>query len=233
MKTYSHTFTAGETITLPGGVHFEILSGTDSLDVTYFARDGQPLDEVAEGVPAGYYYTAPREQELVLRGGRQFIVERANGFATAQVYSATAQTVLIGITRGDGGARSTATNITSGRLTPKTLVTSYFAGVTSTLVTIVTPAANSNGVRIDGITWSVDSSTLSVRSHLLSKTSAPASYNDKSARLLSAFFWDNSATALLHTSQREFPFIVPAGEGLYTQASAANGGSIGIDYEVL
>lgn len=85
MKTLSLTFTAGQRHDVPGGELFYILATSYAVDVEYINQAGTPLNESAQDVESGYW-SKPK-----------------GGFNLARITSTLAQTIKIGISRGDGG----------------------------------------------------------------------------------------------------------------------------------
>lgn len=83
MKTFSYSIGAGETVSFPGGKFFMLIDSTDPVDVT-FQLNNSHLDESGTDVLAGYK-ARPKD-----------------GFDLIHIYSATAQTIKVGITRGQG-----------------------------------------------------------------------------------------------------------------------------------
>lgn len=239
MKTFNLTFTAGETKQLPSGVHLELITTTDAVNITY-KKNQTELNEKATSVNAGYFFTMPKTSKPIYDESRKIVVGFRDVFDTfdlVEIYSATAQTIVVGITQGDGGSRSTATNLVGGTvdtvtnpLQPQTLSSSDVRALGSTLVTLVTPAANTAGVRIDSINFTRHTNDGSAR--LMSKTSAPSSYSDNAARTL-LWTFQNATVALYTWDSITLPVIVPAGEGLYLQGSAANVSWSSVNYEVL
>lgn len=133
-----------------------------------------------------------------------------------------------------GGSQNTANppiidtvNSIINPLTPRTLVTQWGAPSGTTLQTLVTPAANTNGIRVDADGVVVTGSTGQCR--FMAKTSAPASIGDMSARTIN---WYHITTSARTGGSPQYPFIIPAGEGLYFQADATSIQAT-IDYEVL
>ncbi len=98
--------------------------------------------------------------------------------------------------------------------------------ISSALNTIVAPAANTAGVR-------VSYASLSAYDHdvrMMIKQSAPATYQDGTALLNSEI----NAVSAERTNYRTDEFIVPAGFGIYEQASGAtNLTSVELAYQVL
>lgn len=113
-------------------------------------------------------------------------------------------------------------------LTPRTLVTHFTSAGVTTLETIVTPAANTNGIRVDNIQIANSNSG---KLRVMSKTSAPGSQSDTAARTL-LFLGIDTATGLAYMTSAPLPIIVPAGEGLYSWANVT-GFPPSVEYEVL
>lgn len=96
------------------------------------------------------------------------------------------------------------------------------------LNTIVTPAANVAGVRIDALTLYAGG----VYVRLMAKASAPSAWNDGAARTIALA--SASGSALVTSAHVALPLLVPAGLGVYEQASGGGGTSnTALAYEVL
>lgn len=128
------------------------------------------------------------------------------------------------------GTLTTLTSITNA-LTPPTLGTSGYRrkSASSALGTIVTPASNVNGVVVTGgCTFAGNSDDW----RLMYKTSAPSAWNDATA--IGIFDARDGASSLNPRPLMGCPYIIPAGYGLYEQASAAAATSgCDISYRVL
>lgn len=240
MKTYSLTFTAGESKQLPSGVHLELITSTDSVDITY-RKNQTDLNEKATNVSAGYFFTMPRisrpvydEEHKIVTGFR----DEFDTFDLVEIYSATAQTVVIGITQGDGGSRSTATNLTGGTIdlisaiTPQSIANTAYvrSSATSAINTVVTPAANTNGVLIT----SVGFNSVSEHIRVMTKSATPSTWDDG----VMIAYMDVSASSSNYGSigvgEFTMPIIIPAGLGVYEAASSgSNSTRTMIAYEVL
>jgi len=85
MSSFSLPFSAGEKLVLPSGAKFYLLDTTAPVNVDFYSPSGTKLPESAENVEAGFW-SAPK-----------------GGFGKVSVYSATAQTVRVLVTRGDAG----------------------------------------------------------------------------------------------------------------------------------
>lgn len=211
MKTFSYTFAAGETMHFPSGKFFIVITAGDALNVDYF-RNVQKLDESAQGVTSGYY------------------AEFDEGFDSIQIYSATIQTIKIAISKGSSGgfniSSTIITDILGGvidEVKPYTLSTFFDVYLGTALQTIVTPAANTAGIRIDNITMGAWGATGFAR--VMHKTSAPVSPSDGYAL---AVGYTNSYVDKINT-----PIIIPSGHGLYAQANVANAAYVTVAYEAL
>lgn len=151
-----------------------------------------------------------------------------NGFYITNLHSA-AQTIDIDLQFGEIVDNSIAGTVAVSSLAepgPITLSgTAYRRGSSSAaLNTIVTPAANINGVKITALTLS---KVVAGEMRCMIKQSAPASYDDGIGIAFDIGTGDLDNLVSL-------PLLVPAGWGLYEQASsAANGSTIDIAYEVL
>lgn len=117
-------------------------------------------------------------------------------------------------------------------LTPQALFSSYYVVLAaSTLVTILSPAANINGVRID-YAYLLMSSSLGNSCRLTCKSSAPIIYDDQNAATI-LIGTLNSTSGHVANGERQVPFLVPAGMGIYVQASDVPIVRVSLSYEVL
>jgi len=219
MKTFNYTFNAGETKQYPSGKFFILITAGDDVNVTYKRNNGE-IDESAVGVQSGYY------------------VELDDGFDLVEVYSATAQTVKIAISKsGSGGFNISSTVLTGGvidtikNVTPVTLTTharsvSY---VGTTLQTIVTPASNINGIRIDNLGFIL--LNIAGVANIISKSSAPINYSDANANILATCNVTGTYAGMV--DKINTPIILPVGVGLYMMANIDNVATAHIDYEIL
>lgn len=114
---------------------------------------------------------------------------------------------------------------------PDTLSSSHFyTGISGALITIVTPAANLNGVKIHGCGIFTTGATASRYMH---KTSAPTSTVDTSAGTIATSSGSsvapigNDNTTLYETK------IIPAGRGVYLQQTGIATLYAWLEYEVL
>lgn len=89
MKTISRTFAAGETASFQAGNYFKLIDCNDPVTVKFYLG-GRLLDETGENVTTGY--TARPKNE----NGAQ------TAFDKVLVSSATVQTIIVGISRGEG-----------------------------------------------------------------------------------------------------------------------------------
>ena len=209
LRSFQDSFGAGDIKQYSCGGYFTIAASSNEVDIELFSQRGNSKG-VIENVAAGFWF----EDEDITH---------------VQVTSASAQTIEVISGAGKVGINKTTTSINGGTLDPSTLSTHYGYHVGTALQTIVTPAANVNGVRVDSITKSYLQSygTLSV----MTKTSAPADYKDITARHL--FSWYSNAVDGNLVDKADFPLIIPAGEGLYTVSDIINNGTVLIEYEIL
>ncbi len=210
MKTFDLTFAAGETKTLPSGVFLALALTVSPVNIKYFVR-GVNINENAVNVESGYFYETLDD-----------------GFDTVQITSQLAQTIKVGISSGRGGFNIiTSTKIISGSLTPDTLNGKYFReSASSFLNTIVTPAANVNGIKV--INAGVSGNFKSYSS-IMAKTSAPSGTTDLNAhRILSVFGLDAQNVV----AQLQRPVLIPVGYGLYEQQSGSLINQAYINYEL-
>ena len=108
--------------------------------------------------------------------------------------------------------------------------TYYYAGIATTLQTIVTAAANTAGIIIFGCGAVVDGAD---KARVMSKSSAPSSVDDTAARTL-AFASGSGTGSLISQHYGSLPWLIPPGEGLYAQKTATGADSgFSIQYEVL
>lgn len=89
-------------------------------------------------------------------------------------------------------------------------------GGDASLRTIVTPAANTKGVLVLFCSISTDGGTDDSR--LMYKASAPATWDDAAAVTL---LQTVKGSAELRKIERQAPFVLPAGMGLYQQSAGA------------
>jgi len=97
MKTFEYLFSAGETKTFPGGTFFVLVTATSGVDVQYL-KNNTSLNEDASGVTSGYEF------------------EYEEGFNFVKVTSATAQTVKVAVSRGNGTFNVSSSILTGGLL---------------------------------------------------------------------------------------------------------------------
>jgi len=114
------------------------------------------------------------------------------------------------------------------KILPNTLAAHWAALVSTNLITIVAPSSNVNGIRIDSVVAIGNATGVG---HILSKSSAPTSYWDFTARYIASMQYVVGAYQDINTCQ--FPAVLPAGEGLYAFASSANFGEFSVEYEIL
>lgn len=214
MRTYSLSFAGGDEIVVRGGTYLRLLSTTAVVNMTVW-RSGGLLAEFSS-VQQGLAWESLNDK------GELF------PFDEVRIASATAQTVqvAIGFGRCFNDATSGNVTITGGALTPTTLsgTAAYERNSASAaLGTIVAPATNVNGVRIN-LGWVTANG---IDSRLMIATAAPGT-------------WQDGACVLFHRSGSSsadclsFPVLVPAGYGIYEQASGAGVATmVGLNYTVL
>lgn len=98
-----------------------------------------------------------------------------------------------------------------------------------TLVTLVTPAANVNGVLVDIAHMFVNSGGTPGTLRLMAKATAPTSAGDVGA---SDVLTVTGYGGIFHVSPKA-PMLIPAGLGLYEQSDAANQTGLSLTYKVL
>lgn len=212
IRSHQLSYSAGETKSFIGGGFFTIEQVTDEVELTIKDPHGNVVGEI-ENIGAGFWIN----------------LEDKN-IGSIDVISATAQTINIIIGSGEFGVNKTTTVIGGGTLDPETLVTQSDSLTTTTVDTIITPATNINGVKIHNINMKVNNNAGVTT--VLSKTSAPVTYYDASARSL-FYCYFNSTVYMAIIDKANFPIIVPAGEGIYTFATVVDNARVSIDYEIL
>lgn len=214
MKTFSYTFGAGETKQFPSGRFFIAITAGDAINVD-FKRSQVKLDESAQGVTSGY-----------------FVDFEDKGFDLVEIYSATAQTVKVAISHGTGGFNITSqivTDILGGTIDEVkpvnggVSVNSAYGTTSNSLVTIVTPAANTNGVEVTGAILLNGGSANTIR--VMYDTSAPALYYNGVGII--------GVQASNENKCLSYPIIIPAGYGLYKMAGSATSHSYEVVYDIL
>jgi len=149
----------------------------------------------------------------------EFYIGRDDEKITEQKFSGSAQVT--------GGSDNTASPPKILEVvnppTPQTLVTPWAIYLGTALQTIVTPGANTAGIRIDNI--SMGSWGAAGVARVMRKSSAPSAYTDGYGLSVG---YTNS-----YVDKVKMPIIIPAGQGLYAQGNIANIAYVSIDYEVL
>lgn len=215
------------TVHLSGGTCVAILStSVGAVNVTVW-KGGTKLAKFT-GVQGGLNWTSrDRAGDL-------------EPFDLVEIYSTDAQNVIaftgfgdVAYTRSQGDVTVTnAPNITTVALvsavTPKSLSVGYYReSATAALGTIVAPASNTAGVEVYAAF--VMHGTNGQTCRVMAKTTAPANALDATANTL--------ATALAGYSvigSSGFPFLLPAGMGLYEQSSGAAANSlVAVNYRIL
>ena len=222
-KDFSPTFagTGTDKKTLGAGMSFVVLSSTSVMTGKVY-RKGRQIAEISL-INQGDVYTA------------------AAPFDYVELNSAGAQTVTVLLTEGQFKTGeltgrvsiSNAPNIgTVAAITPPALATPYYRNSVSTsLQTLVTPAANTAGVVVYGMTgWVYSAGGYAVR--IMAKTSPPASIQDAAAHTL-LYVATCVGQPLGSTSQIALPVMLPSGTGLYEQSSDGTGSVVTVTYEVL
>lgn len=207
IRSFQYTFTAAQTKVYAGGGYLSIEELTNDVDLEFFDQHNNSLG-VVQNIGAGFW------------------VDLTN-FGKVHITSATAQTVNVLIGTGSFGVNKTSTTITGGTLTAETLETHYGGIIGTSLVTIATPAANTAGIKIHDIKLNAGAAGYC---QVMSKTSAPATWNDVTARSLA--FYESDAVGKIF-NRMSTKIIVPAGEGLYAQGTAASVANCHIEYEIL
>lgn len=208
MRSFSHSFGAGDIKEFRCGGYFTIASASDEVDIEIFESRGNSIG-VLQNVGAGFWL---KDKDV------DYI----------KVTSASAQTVNIISGSSDVGVNKTTTSINGGTLDPQTLDTSYLGTFTASLDTIVTPAANVAGIRIDGVNFTYIAGTNGF-GRIMFKTSAPSGMNDGSGLLYVSNYYTQTR---FDVDKIECPIIIPAGNGLYAQSGNTIGGYM-IHYELL
>lgn len=218
INTFSDSFSAGETKTYTGGRFFLLFSVTDEVDIEFFTPEGTSLG-VAVGMTSGF------NVDMLEPTSKQF------GFC--KITSATVQTIKVII--GDSRAQifKTSTEINGGNLDPWTLGASKYErySASTAVNTIVTPAANVNGIELITALCGSNAATAynggECRSTLMAKTSAPSGITDTTAHRI--LFSNNGITDSIR-----HPIIIPAGMGLYEVSDHASiKGLVSVTYNTL
>ncbi len=138
----------------------------------------------------------------------KFYIGDKNEIITEQKFSGISEIV--------GGANnlSNPPNVKSviNPLIPNTAQTMFNAVAGNVLVTLVAPASNINGVRIDAINIF---RLLGSDTNVLIKTSAPTAYNDINASIIYKIY----NGSILVIDKANFPLIIKAGYGLYVMGN--------------
>lgn len=116
-------------------------------------------------------------------------------------------------------------------LTPNSQSVSHdlIGSIGTTLQTIVAPAANTNGVRIDFAAVEFQNSN-SGNGRFMHKSSAPSGITDSGAVTILGACMDTGERG---RNLRDGPFLVPAGEGIYFQQSITETAFHSLVHEVL
>lgn len=146
------------------------------------------------------------------------------GFGRLRIYSARAQEVVVSVTDGrvDDSrlGQLVPIEVTSGEL-----VSSVFDMlITGALVTLVTPAQNTNGIRVFGATIA-NNGTNAAR--IMYKTSDPVSAIDNTAGTIHFTMGGTQLETVVG-----FPIVIPKGNGLYYMTSVSLT-YYGVEYEIL
>lgn len=218
IRSYRDTFTAGVKKQYRGGSFFNIAELTDEVTVRLFSNMGNTI-AVLENIGAGFW--------IKLDNGTD-----SERIGSVEIESATAQTIDVIIGDGEFGANKTSTTITGGRLDAALLRTTEYkrTSISTALNTVVTPAANTNGIIITSALAGVAGG----ETRIMAKTSAPASLED--GVLIYAHYSSSSGTYYqeIVSPVVTLPIQIPAGFGLYEQSSSAIITSyVQISYEVL
>jgi hypothetical protein len=146
------------------------------------------------------------------------VTNMSGALASVDLLVGFAQRYVPGPERGAGGGGAAATPV---------LASTYFRqSSVNTLATIVTPAANVNGVRI--LFWFAQHAAGGASQRIMAKSSAPSAWNDAAANTVG--FCYNGASCL----GAAMPIDIPAGLGLYEQSSnGANVSTAIVEYAVL
>lgn len=215
VKSYQYAFGAGETKQYRGGDYFTLADSSSDVTLEIFSPRGTSLGKL-ENIGAGFWMRMPEENGVLGR---------------IDVTSASAQTINVIVGNGEFGVNKTTTNINGGNLDSHTSGSFYSAKPATTAIqTVETPAANVNGIRINNVTLIRGSGDGS--GGFSSKTSAPSSATDVTARMI-MLYSHSASNGLQAFNSGSFPFIIPAGEGLYFGVSLASCLTGSISYEVL
>ena len=209
MRTYAYQISAGESIYVGGGDYLLILESTASLSLKFIDKKKGEGDLVQDA-PKGFWVKSPAP------------------FDSVEIYSAETQSINIGVSYGDGGIIGESGG---GVITPIPQYVSHFTytGTTATH-TVVAPAANANGVRIDATALFAYAGGSYGAASILAKSSVPVDYKDGAAVVLA---YKGPSIGWLNI-RRPDQIILPAGMGLFVFISSSSymlGASV--DYEIL
>lgn len=134
---------------------------------------------------------------------------------------------IVGAVSLTGGTVDAVTAITNPP-TPRTLVDQWGGLITNAVSTIITPAANTGGVRVDNVSMLQWLTTGQV--NVVAKSSAPSGFNDTTSHVM----WFAKLDAGLYSAEKaNLPVIVPAGLGIYAIADVVDLCRISTSYEGL
>lgn len=106
-----------------------------------------------------------------------------------------------------------------GRITPPVLGSTYRVdNPGAVLQTLIAPASNTKGIQINMVAIYKGPGP---GGRIMSKASAPSAWNDATARTIFAGANEGTSANQEISSKVALPILVPPGEGVYFQASAA------------
>jgi len=248
LESRSLVFGAGDTKTIGAGSYIGILSADEAVTVKLYKNNTEISEDLTmykgtafsladiQRLNGQFAFDAVRitsavvqEVEYVIASG-EYVDQRLNVLNAVE-----AQIVGGALNNADpphvelvGGVANAAT---PAIVTPEYRdLKAHYGGLIGTgLVTVVAPAANVSGIKLQHVdmTYNAVSAT-----RLMGKTSAPVGWNDGAARALASLVLA-AGHAVRFSVCDSGEFLVPAGEGVYVQSSVGNGATVSISYEVL
>ena len=117
------------------------------------------------------------------------------------------------------------------KITPHKLGGSFIANTPGVVLqTLVAPASNTNGIRINAV-WIYHAPAPGGR--LMSKSSAPLAWDDATAKTIACGANETTYASQYFSGGVGLPVIVPPGDGLYYQGSGAGASYLNVNAEVL
>lgn len=214
IRSYQVTLVANTPVQFTGGKYFTIEEASADVDITFKGQQGN-IAGVAQNVGAGFWCDVEQ-------------------FGLVEIESSSAQTISVIVgSAGSGepvrfGVNKTSTSITGGTLTPRTLSSDQVSAICGIAIsTLILPATNTNGIRIDGITWARGAANGFCTCQ--ADTALPTSFTaDVNALYLSTYDGDDHSVTNIPA-----PYIVPSGMGIYCAGNQAVAGTCYVHYEIL